>query len=96
MPTNEKRSKPVERSYHCPCCGKSYLATVIFGLGCDADKILATPGFEQCGFCEEPCCPNCEFVAGETVLCTRCTNFSGCTHDPADRDPFLAKPRPTV
>ncbi len=92
----QSESVPVKRIFDCPCCGKSYVAKVVFSVLPDADDILSTPGSEQCGQCHEPCCPRCEFVGGETIICTRCTNYRDCTHRPEDRGPFRPKTEPVA
>lgn len=63
----------------CPCCQISYWATVTRD-GYDGRTLYAFR-MALCGQCREPCCPRCEHVAGETVLCTRCTGYPACAHD---------------
>lgn len=67
-----------EDLYTCPCCNKQFFAKVTYAL----DEIRALYAFRLalCDDCKNPCCPRCEYVGGERVICTRCTTYPSCTH----------------
>jgi len=89
---NEEQRLPVD--YDCPCCGKRYTAHVIAHWGqtsypspnesvtpfiVDSAQTAAGETLPVCERCHQPCCPNCEYVAGQMFVCTRCTTYP-CTH----------------
>lgn len=58
--------------------GASFTPILIF----TATHVERNVELDICATCGEPCCPRCTRIAGEGLIaCTRCTNYSTCTHD---------------
>ncbi|MDO8622160.1 MAG: hypothetical protein Q7R80_02925 [bacterium] len=83
-------STPAKHQYDCPCCGVPYTATIARphtpieqnerGVVLRFEEAIA-PGFNVCEDCHQPCCPKCQYVGGERVICTRCTTYPECAHE---------------
>jgi len=82
--------EPTARQYDCPCCGVPYTAMIVRPYaptewdpetgGVVRFQETIALNLNVCEDCHTPCCPKCQHVGGERVICTRCTTYPDCAH----------------